>query len=84
MSFGPTYVFLGGMPVPLNLDGEPPDYTYGVFTTPSLTEYYNFLGLTPPSLTAGQQIDVAITVANAYGFDAGSEVFGEVFSWVKF
>ena len=85
MAYGPTYVFLGGMPILLNLDAvEPPDYTYGIFTTPSLVEYYNFLGLTPPSLTSGQQIDVTVTVANAYGFDTGYEPYGEVFSWIKF
>lgn len=82
--YSPTYVCLGGMPVRLDLDTvDPADYTYGVFTAPSLVAYYTFLGLTPPTLTSGQSIDVSFSISNRYGFESGYVDSGETFQWIK-
>jgi hypothetical protein len=71
------------MPIALSLDTvEPPDYTYGIFTVPSLADYYTFLGLPTPSLGIGQAISVAMKVSNRYGYDSSDPSNGETFDWV--
>lgn len=82
--YGPAYVFLGGLPVLGQLDTvEPPDYTYVVFTAPSLDDYYTFLGLPTPSVPIGSSISVPVSIGNRYGMDSGSFVDGETFEWIS-
>ena len=82
--FAPVYVFLGGMPVPATAPLVfPEDYTYAEFQVPSLADYYTFLGLTPPTLTTGETVDVLISIGNRYGSDCGDVSTGEIFQWIE-
>jgi len=82
--FQPVYVFLGGMPVLASApETIPAEYTYANFEVPSLADYYTFLGLTPPTLSPGQTVDVLISIGNRYGSDCGDVSTGEIFQWIK-
>ena len=82
--FEPTYVFIGGYPVPAGAtENIPPSYTDCQFNVPSLEQYYTFLGLTPPTLSSGQSISVSFSIGNRYGFDYGDVASGEVFQWIQ-
>jgi len=82
--YQPVYVFLGGMPVLATAPTVfPEDYTYADFEVPSLVAYYTFLGLTPPTLSTGETVDVLISIGNRYGSDCGDVSTGEIFQWIE-
>lgn len=82
--YQPVYVFLGGMPVLAAAPTVfPEDYTYAEFQVPSLDDYYTFLGLTPPTLSTGETVDVFISIGNRYGYDCGDVPSGEIFQWIE-